>query len=276
MEAEERGWYEPDGYVCPDCVEDDFLKAVIRENACCRECDYCGRRTRAHSAAPVDVLMEPIGNAVFYYFSDPTDGMMPWDNEEDDWLFSSTSTEEVLTSLSLDCDDQLFQDIANAFVHNEWVETAGGIWTGSHPHEEMGELWSRFVYTVKHKVRYFFERSRLNAIDQEYEPANLLPTIGKQAKQLGLLGSLVVGTQLFRARKKGEEDFAIDADQLGAPPPEKASAGRMNPAGISYLYLAFEQETALAEIKCVPSNQVAMGQFNGNRSPTPPKKLAIT
>ena len=29
MEADERGWYEPDGYVCPDCVKDDFLKEVI-------------------------------------------------------------------------------------------------------------------------------------------------------------------------------------------------------------------------------------------------------
>ena len=52
LEAEERGWYEPDGYVCPDCVEDDFLKEIIRENACHRECDYCGRRTRTYSAAP--------------------------------------------------------------------------------------------------------------------------------------------------------------------------------------------------------------------------------
>jgi hypothetical protein len=34
MEAEERGWNEPDGYVCADCVDDAFLKDVIRGNAC--------------------------------------------------------------------------------------------------------------------------------------------------------------------------------------------------------------------------------------------------
>ncbi len=42
IEAEGRGWYEPDGYVCPDCVEDNFLKEVIRDHASQRVCDYCG------------------------------------------------------------------------------------------------------------------------------------------------------------------------------------------------------------------------------------------
>ncbi len=261
LEAEERGWYEPDGHVCPDCVEDEYFKDVIRENACRRECDYCGRRTRSHSAAPVADLMEPIGKAVFYYFNDPTDGMMTWDNEEGDWLISSTDTQDVLMSLPLDCDEKLFEDIAEAFVYNEWVETAGGIWTGSHPHQEMSDLWSRFVYIVKHEVRYFFDHALPNSTDEQYEPANLLPTIGSLVKRLGILGSLPLGTQLFRARKKIQEDFSLDAEQLGAPPSGKTSAGRMNPAGISYLYLAFDQQTALAEIQHGQSDQSAIGQF---------------
>ena len=73
IEAEERGWHEPEGYVCDGCVEDVFLKEIIRDNACQRECDYCGRRTRSHSAAPVLELMEPIASAVFCYFNNPTD-----------------------------------------------------------------------------------------------------------------------------------------------------------------------------------------------------------
>jgi hypothetical protein len=76
MEAEELGWYEPDGYICPDCVKNAFFKDIIRENACHRQCDYCACRTPAHSAAPVAVLMKPIGSAVFYYFDGPTDAMM--------------------------------------------------------------------------------------------------------------------------------------------------------------------------------------------------------
>jgi RES domain-containing protein len=48
---------------------------------------------------------------------------------------------------------------------------------------------------------------------------------------------------------------------MGAPPSKKARAGRMNPAGISYLYLAFEQETALAEVIGSPPCTAIIAQF---------------
>jgi RES domain-containing protein len=260
MEAEERGWDELDGYVCPNCVEDEFLKHVIKENSCRIECDYCGHRTRAHSAAPVAVIMEPIASAVFYYYNSPLDAMMPYDSEEDDWLVSSTNTQDMLMSLPLDCDEQLFEDIAGAFVHDEWVETASGIWTGSHPHEEMGYLWDRFAHIVKHKYRYFFDHALETSIYQADQPANVLPTIGSLVKRHSMVEQLPFGTHLFRARQE-EYDFNLESDQLGAPPSDKARAGRMNPAGISYLYLAFDQETALAEIQYNPSRHAAIGQF---------------
>jgi len=261
MEADERGWYAPDGYVCDDCVEDNFLKEIIQENACQRVCDYCGRRTRAHSAAPVEVLMEPIASAVFYYYNDPTESMMSWDYEEDSWPLETTDTRDVLESLAFDCHPDLFEDIAKSFVHDEWVETAGGTWMGSHPHEEMGYLWDHFVRIVKHELRYFFDHPLPNSTEEQYDPSTLLPTIGSLVKRLGILDALPDGTSLFRARKKDLDDFSLDAEELGAPPSELASAGRMNPAGISYLYLAFDHQTALAEIQHKQSDQSAIGQF---------------
>lgn len=260
MEADERGWYEPAGYVCDECVDDEFLKEVIKENACRRECDYCGRRTRAHSAAPVAMLMEPIGSTVFYYYNDPTQAMMSWDYEEDSWPLDTTDTRDVLESLALDCHPDLFEDIAKSFVYEEWAETASGIWTGSHPHEEMGYLWDRFAHIVKHKYRYFFDHALETSIYQADQPANVLPTIGSLVKRHSMVEQLSAGTHLFRARQE-EYDFNLESDQLGAPPSDKARAGRMNPAGISYLYLAFDQETALAEIQCNPSRDAAIGQF---------------
>ncbi|MDI1231738.1 MAG: HEPN-associated N-terminal domain-containing protein [Methylobacter sp.] len=266
MEADERGWNAPDGYVCPDCVEDDFLKEIIRENACHRKCDYCGRRTRSHSAAPVEVLMGPIANVIFCYFNNPVNAYLPYDSEEGGWLIDSTDIYDVLASISLDCHPQLLDVIANAFVHNEWVETAGGIWTGSHPHEEMSYEWDRFTKVVKHELRYFFDHARSSSIDEEYEPATLLPTIGRLVKRLNLTETLPMGTSLFRARPRNSgESWLLDAKQLGAPPSEKARAGRMNPAGISYLYLAFDRETTLAEIQHSQSDQSAIGQFEVSR-----------
>ncbi len=267
MEADERGWYDPDGFVCPDCVENTFLKEIIRDNACQRECDYCGRRTRSHSAAPVAVLMEPIADAVFYYYNDPTDGGMVWDSEEDNWPCDSVSTRDVLESLGLYCHDVLFEEIEQSFVYNEWVGTADGFWTGSHPHEEMGYEWDRFARVIKHELRYFFDHDRSNSVDEEYKPASFLPTIGKLAERIGLVADIEAHITLYRTRgRKKDEHWPLDANELGAPRSEKASAGRMNPAGISYLYLAFEQETALSEICSSEFEQSAIGIFKVARN----------
>lgn len=260
--AEGRGWYEPDGFVCPDCVEDTFLKEIIRDSASKRECNYCGRRTRSHSAAPVAVLMEPIASAVFYYFNHPADAGVPYESSEGGWLLDSTDTGDVLESLGLDCHPDLFEKIANSFVYDEWVEAAGGIWTGSHAHEEMSYEWDRFTRIVKYELRYFFDHTRSSSIDDEYEPAAFLPTIGRLVIKHNLMESIRPGTLLFRARPmKDGENWPLDAKQLGAPPSDKASAGRMNPAGISYLYLAFDRATTLAEIQHGQSDRSAIGQF---------------
>ncbi len=54
----------------------------------------------------------------------------------------------------------------------------------------------------------------------------------------------------FRARigEPGILDL-FTLDDMGAPPPGKAGSGRINPEGISYLYLADSPATAIAEVR---------------------------
>jgi hypothetical protein len=55
---------------------------------------------------------------------------------------------------------------------------------------------------------------------------------------------------LYRVRINGiDERKAKPASKMGAPPPSHARSGRMNPVGIPYLYVALEQETAIAEMR---------------------------
>ena len=293
IEADDRCWGIPEGYVCPDCVEDEYLKDIIRYNACHSECDYCGRITRKHSAAPVAEIMEPIGDTVFKWFYNPEEAGGFWDCEDNNYYgIDAISTGEMLESIPLECNEKLFDDIAEAFVNDKWVETANGSIYGSHPHELLSYAWERFAKIAKHELRYFFQQtsSRIeNEEDedqfsrQEYNPANFLPTLGKLAIKLGLITTLPTGETLFRARpKKEEESFDLNAQELGAATLKKASAGRMNQAGISYMYLAFEQDTALTEVR--QSNQLlqaAIGRFETQREiqfldlTNPPEKPSI-
>lgn len=254
-------WNAPDSYVCAECVEDEFLKDVIRQNVSQRQCDYCERKTRAHSAAPVSILMGPIGNAVFYHFNDPTRGGVPYD---DGFVIESTDTGDVLNTLEFGCHDRLFDDIANAFTNKEWVRAAGGHWASSHPNEAMNDSWSNFVNIVKHNVRFFFQHLPASnaTCSQEYKPHQMLPAIGKLVKRLKLLKKLPAGTDLFRVRERHEDaDWELNEKQMREPPSEKASAGRMNPVGISYLYLSYEKETALAEVLKGPPCGAAIAHF---------------
>jgi len=56
-------------------------------------------------------------------------------------------------------------------------------------------------------------------------------------------------TIVYRCRRRKRNDlWSPTAEELGAPDPGKARAGRMNPAGIPYLYTAFDAETVLHEV----------------------------
>lgn len=58
----------------------------------------------------------------------------------------------------------------------------------------------------------------------------------------------------------GVKDFdAFSKDELGAPPRWKSNDGRVNPRGISYLYLAETRRCALAEVRPNISSLVAIG-----------------
>jgi hypothetical protein len=50
-------------------------------------------------------------------------------------------------------------------------------------------------------------------------------------------------------------------DQLSAPPPLTAGGGRLNRPGVSYLYLATDEETSISEVRPHPGHCVSVGAF---------------
>lgn len=64
----------------------------------------------------------------------------------------------------------------------------------------------------------------------------------------------------YRARAQ-EGVLTIDARSMGAPPANLASHGRANPAGIPYLYLASNIDTALSEIRPHTGERISLGTF---------------
>lgn len=270
IEAQERGWSAPDDkFVCADCVEDTYLKSVIDANLADTTCSYCGRTNTVDIAAPVEALIQSIASTVGYHFNDPTDAGVPWD--EGAFAIESQSTEDVLLSLPLECHDDLFQDIADAFMNDGWVRAAGGHWSSSHEHEVLGDSWSSFVSAVRHETRFHFHLAPVAASTgpQEFAPGSVLPTIGRLIDALRLVRRVEASRPLYRVRLRAKDDtWQPVAEQLGAPPVDRAPAGRMNPAGIPYLYVALDVATCLAETVSSPPVEAVIATFSATRELT--------
>jgi RES domain-containing protein len=265
LEAEERGWDAPDKVVCDRCLEDEYLRQLIVENADHKRCDYCGRRSKKAIAAPVEVLMAPIAHALYSHFADPASAGLPRDDGE--WVGGEaiTYTLDALDSLPLNGHEDLVDDVAGGFSNDAWYPCANGYWLDDPKHVELGYAWEGFVHAVKTKTRYFFQQPA--PVDSEFDhqrplsPLELLKWIGDAASDLGLVNSMAAGTAVFRVRLCGAGVEFASLEELGPPPTGLAGAGRMNPPGISYLYTALDFQTALAEVLPWPPCRAAVASL---------------
>ena len=125
--------------------------------------------------------------------------------------------------------------------------------------------WDIFDERVRHQTRYFDPSA-------ERRLAELLGTAEEIATAFTNAPIRVIGpdTTLFRARVARDEREAVrflgqPERELGPPPAPEATAGRMNPAGISVFYGATDPETAIAEIRPVVGATVVVAEFNPTR-----------
>lgn len=78
--------------------------------------------------------------------------------------------------------------------------------------------------------------------------------------------NIPAGSKYYRARILGVgQQSPFPPQEMGAPPSGRAGPGRINPEGISYLYLAEKPETALAEVRPWKGAYVSIGQFTTER-----------
>lgn len=118
--------------------------------------------------------------------------------------------------------------------------------------------WEIFCTYIIEKNRYILDEKSVSIRDE------ILSTVQNYEDEIN------TDKQFFRARFANElksnehgeivvENFT--AEQLLAPPKHLTRDGRVNPAGIPYLYLAENGETAIAEIKPYLGARITVGKF---------------
>lgn len=119
-------------------------------------------------------------------------------------------------------------------------------------------IWSNFKEDIQHKNRFFSGKEITDILDKlkffdekKNEGDSIMQTTHPVDGKLGLL--------FYRARIGNY--INKDDKEVLEPPCERATAGRCNPQGVSYLYVASNEDTAIAETKPNKGEQVTVAKI---------------
>jgi len=163
--------------------------------------------------------------------------------DDGDKLAKIISSNVNIRDIQQGCDD-LFSD------------TYSQVWKDKCWFEQDSLNWEKFSKKIKHSLRFF------DTID--YNRINELQKLNMIFKSLG--NSSIEQDFVFRARgiKKHQikDVNSYPLKELGQAPEKLAGHNRFSPSGISYLYLAFDKQTALDEIYDDNKTLYAVGKFS--------------
>lgn len=238
---------------CPNCFNDEWLKEKIAElSEEHGECPLCGGEN--FPLIEASELGGYFHNLLSMY--EVADSFESGERLvfliQDDW---QVFDEDALTE---DQRAELLEEIVNA----DWDDDDGedpvdaqGLYqpVGGQLHTTHRDRWDQYCSDVREN------------------PAEGLPFEEFLTEDLAKLSvTLAVGSQLHRARpgfKPGEygERQAYQGNEIGAPPTEKAKAGRVNVDRQPVLYCADEEATAVAEVRPPRGLYVSVASVTANR-----------
>lgn len=259
IEIEERGFDDIDKYICSECVEDDYLKQWIDENATeTIECDYCGN---IHPVVLMTDFMYILMDTFCKYYEN-AEGNLYWDNEEYEYWGSSYDSEYVVNDFAaqISSNQQVIDDIINAIHDISWCKMDP---YGMTEREICEYSWQSFSDLVKYKNRYFFMQEKNDQYGEKYTPLDILDIIAKQIKELKLVKNMPKNSVFYRVRILSDKTpVVLDGTNLGAPPNEFAKSDRMSARGISCFYASDNIETSKEEVLSDDSNgSIVVGEF---------------
>lgn len=261
--------------ICGNCITENYLQNLIQQEEI-HTCSYCSVKAECISIEDIVTRVIEALDKHFYVTNsepEPWQEMLMRDKEETyDWFRDGTPLEELLIDI-LETTDEIVQDILqllpdqsqyedfcearhDADTHYDYAISKDPLWE---------ENWKELEQSIKSESRYFNPVANkvlddvFSSIEQlitnDNEPA--ISTIGPNQKL----------NKVFRARELYDLDSVNKVlkspdSELGPPPFKVASAGRMNPRGISVFYSALEKQTAISEIRPAVGSYVVVGEFD--------------
>ncbi len=252
---------------CIHCFANVEIKSWIGRHAEPGFCEFCGN----HTAQTVDteLFCEALLQCVYTQYSTPDEDGMSYNSREGGWMGETFDSDVPLDALCLETDDEARLSPIEAFLENHSWLWCDADHRNFNPEEQALSDWQQFCSLTKHRVRYVFlqeeQEGNTEHHGQSYHVREILRDIGRAIYENDMVVNLAAGTLLYRVRPNPKKTPYETLAQLAGPPPEAALyANRMSPAGISMLYAAFDQDTAIAETLRDPTS-FTVGEFKLSR-----------
>lgn len=148
-------------------------------------------------------------------------------------------------------------------VREDWEVFSDRI-TDDQAEEILGCVWPTYTgeYMRRPSERWREMRSRLDEVKQRLHDGHLRSNALQEILDpwIESLGSRLTTSTWWRARIQDSRDRVFSSNFMGAPPPDKARAGRANAAGVPFLYVSSDEATALAEVRAEPGDWVTVAK----------------
>ena len=272
---------------CEHCFRQDDIRNYIIKDQKIGDCYYCGSKNVAiKQTKKVGLFIRESLDKAYELLGEDTGSM--YDSEEDmyigrygeetgvsvrDILFDeedifnyNSGTEQLFVDLFHDSTIS-YEDIKNGEIDRyENIEAdlfvVKNALYGSESIAEHYE-WEKFKHLVKYYNRFFDINPKEKKRDELLEA--LKPYFEKMAKVLPQ------GSELYRVRKMDIQsaNYLNSLDiykELSPAPPKYATNNRMSPAGISYLYVATQPQTAYLECRLHDGDCAVQGKFVTKKS----------
>jgi hypothetical protein len=224
--------------VCWRCIEDEYLKNMVRDDGTPRECSLC-KRTDANAFAP-DEMAHVVAPVIRLFFIQEPDAYKSGDDD--------SGVEITIGDLSCHLPTVIGQylgfegEIIDALEANENAARRDGerffdrsLTYVRVPRERnrYSHAWYDVHYQLKHRRRFFSDSARQLFTDLLGGIENRVGSATAKENRNAVC-EFPQGSEIYRARIcKSEKDINDSLSEpfknVGPPPPEKASAGRMNP-----------------------------------------------
>lgn len=232
---------------CMECFRDSEIRAIIKSKNQIGDCDFCSLK----NVYVYDVSSDPnpiadmiISLMDIHAISDSADAKLLKDTLHDNWDIFNVGA-KIIQELTQKLSEATLIGNKDIFTYGVDIPRISTVDFLNDFGIVRGFTWSEFSESIKYANRFHNQMFNPDAF------ASFL-LIGTK--------SYPAGSRFYRARiSKFPKGYT--QNEMGTPPKDKRSAGRINPEGVGVLYLSSDEITVLNEVRASAFDYITIGEF---------------